>query len=91
MKYPKTLKVGAHKFKLVTDKIHDEFMGQTDFTNRTIHLDRRLVGTPKFSTLIHELFHAMNSTLSSDTKGHALCDSLAEQMAQVLLDNKFVK
>lgn len=89
MKYPKKLKIGAHEVKLeVVDhwKGDNSDQGQFDDELNTLFVRATLSDTRKFATLIHESMHVMNATLN-----HELLDSLSEQIAQMLIDNGFVK
>lgn len=78
---PNQLKIGGHLFRVVRADLPDR-NGETDYAGRTITLDKDLVGSSADATLIHEAMHVMNSTLE-----HALLDSLAEQIYQLLADN----
>lgn len=88
MKIPKQLKIGAHTYKVeVTDSGLDlGDYGELDIETNTIKISSKLPQTNKESTLIHEIMHAINTTLD-----HELLDSLAEQVYQVLKDNKLLK
>lgn len=85
-KLPKILKIGAHKIKLLTNMKNDRLAGEYDAHSSSIFVDSRLAPTQKLSTLMHEALHAMNSELN-----HGQLDSLAEQLTQFLVDNKFIK
>lgn len=91
MKIPKKLKIGAHIYKI---EIHKEGAvcedkadcGVTNRVKGVIGLNESLPTTHIEATLFHELFHTLNSEID-----HALLDSLAEQLYQVLSDNKLLK
>lgn len=84
--FPKELKIGAHKIKIVFREMED--CGQWEETSGEIVINSRLPKSRQESTLIHEIIHVCNSTLSESREGHSLQDSLAEQLYQVLKDNK---
>lgn len=85
MKIPAKLKIGAHTYKV-------QFVGELDkcgATNRdngTISIAKEMAQSHKEVTLLHEILHALNSELD-----HTVLDSLAEQLYQVLSDNKMFK
>ena len=54
-------------------------------------ISKDLPQTHKEATLIHEIFHVMNSTIGVSKVGHSLLDSLSEQFYQVLHDNKMLR
>ena len=81
----KTLKIGAHTYKLLKTS-HGDDLGQCDTTKHTITIMEGIPETQHFTTLLHEAMHAMNSIID-----HALLDSLSEQISQFLLDNDLIK
>lgn len=85
MRVPTSLKIGAHIFTIRTADLEKQ-CGLTDSVKQTITIDSQVTGTMLVATLIHEVFHVMNSELD-----HALLDSLAQQLTQVLLDNDLLK
>ena len=88
MKIPSRLKIGAHTFEV---RVEDNWPGKGDTVGlcdrekNTIHVDSKLAQSYQWSTLLHEILHAINSEID-----HAILDSLAEQLNQVLCDNQFV-
>lgn len=90
MKIPKQIKIGAHTIKVVEDSSLNIF-GEYIYDANVIKIKKSLPQSLKESTLIHEIFHAINPTLGDSMLGHALLDSLAEQFYQVFRDNKFLK
>jgi hypothetical protein len=86
MKIPERLKIGAHTFTVLIRDLGEKQCGQTDLVKQTISIDSELTGTMLVTTLIHEIFHVMNTELE-----HVLLDSLAQQLTQVLLDNDLLK
>lgn len=88
MNIPKTLKIGGHIYKVeITDKgLNEEDYGELDMETNTIRINSKIPKTNQESTLLHEILHALNTTLD-----HELLDSLSEQMYQVLKDNKLIK
>ena len=87
MKIPKIIKVGGHDIHIEFQKL-DEDNGHFDYETDTITISTDLSKSQKEATLIHEILHVLNSTLSSDNYGHSFLDSLAEQLYQVLKDNE---
>jgi len=84
------LKIGGHEFNLVIMELENE-LGRTDFNTSTICIDKDIsVQSVKESTLLHEIIHACNSTFGDERLEHALIDSLAEQLYQVLSDNNLL-
>lgn len=86
MKIPNSLKIGAHTFAVVHRDVGGDRCGLTDYVKQTISLDSQLTGTVELAVLIHEVLHVCNSELD-----HALLDSIAQQITQVLVDNDMLK
>lgn len=88
MKIPKKLKIGGH---IITIDTSSELTvnGSTHWDTNTIKICKTLCQTQKESTLIHEIFHIMNTEVGGNNH-HALISSLAEQFYQVLKDNKLI-
>lgn len=84
------LKIGGHLWQVVYEKLPEDELGSTDWNSKTISISNELPDDMRMSALIHEIFHACNSTLGSTEMGHALLDSLAEQLYQVLSENKML-
>ena len=93
MKIPKKLKIGGHSVKVVfTDRLPDNDCGYADFENDLIKIDAKLSQSMKEITLIHEIFHWINSDFHSDgVISHSLLESLSQQFYQVLKDNRLLK
>jgi hypothetical protein len=89
MVIPKKIKVGGHTITILFKDIEE--CGLYDDEKGTITIRKKMSKTLQESTLIHEIMHAMNSTLSETREGHTLQDSLAEQLYQVLSENKLLK
>lgn len=89
MNYPKTLKIGAHRYKLIFSPSWEgttrDDLGETNYETRTIYIKAGLPETVAFETFIHEVFHVINAQLD-----HVLLESLSEQLTQVLVDNGLV-
>jgi hypothetical protein len=94
MEIPKTVKVGGINYEVkFTNEWpnHDFDDGETfyDKTNGNVIFIREDLSKEakeaKEITFLHEVFHAMNSTMN-----HEFLDSLAEQLYQVLIDNKLL-
>lgn len=89
MKIPKTLKIGGHTYKVTIQDPGDlpvDEAGHHDNHRNQIVLDFSLPQSQLEVTFLHEVFHALNSTID-----HTLLDSLAEQLYQVFSDNKLFK
>ena len=85
MKIPKRLKIGGHIYKVKEVSDLDK-CGATDRDKNTITLSKEMPHNQKEVTLIHEILHALNNEME-----HAFLDGLAEQLYQVLSDNKLLK
>lgn len=89
MTIPKLLKIGAHTYEIKRAShwkdVAPNTLGETFYDTRTIFIKDDLADTEAFSTLVHEIMHVINRTLD-----HTLLDSLSEQIAQVLIDNRMV-
>lgn len=89
-KLPKKLKIGGHTFKVSEVELNS--LGECDSTKNTIKIMKGIPESQKVATLIHEIFHAINTTFSHGHNfSHSLLDSLSEQFYQVLSDNKLLK
>jgi hypothetical protein len=84
MKIPGHLKIGAHTYTVQRGIIHK--FGETNKVKQTITLDSELTGSQLSVTLLHEILHAINNEFD-----HPLLDRLAEQLYQVLSDNRMLK
>lgn len=92
MKIPKTLKIGGHTFKIDLKSDLKGELGSCDSVKNIIEIDSNAVQSQQEATLIHEIFHAINTTLDGGHNfSHALLDSISEQFYQVLKDNKMLK
>ena len=85
MKIPKKLSIGGHTVKVVLKELN-EIDGEFDKETNTIYVDPRLSESQQAATLLHEIFHAMNSEFEG--VNHVLMESLSQQLFQVLRDNK---
>ena len=85
--FPEKLKIGAHTYTLTFAESWPEQtegdLGFTDTKKCIIYIREGLPPSVTFSTVIHECFHVINTTID-----HTLLDSLGEQISQVLWDNK---
>lgn len=84
MKIPSSIKVGAHTIKVRVTSM--DSCGEYDRKKQTISLANWLPDTQREATFFHELLHAINNELD-----HALLDSLAEQLYQVMKDNRLLR
>lgn len=87
-KFPKKLKIGGHTFVVDMTQKLDRAYGDTNYTKNLIRIDKDLPESQKESVLLHEIFHCINTTIHSDYGMHTAIDSFAEQLYQVLKDNK---
>lgn len=90
MKIPKQIKIGGHKVKIVYKKLEGSD-GLWDSTKNQITINSELPPSQKEVTLIHELLHAINANWSETQYGHAMLESISQQLYQVLSDNKMLK
>lgn len=89
MNLPKQLKIGGHLINIELKRL-DNLNGEFDYETNTIFISSDLTDSQKESTLLHEIFHVMNTSVD-EGYGHALIDSFAEQLYQVLKDNAEIK
>lgn len=86
MNIPKSIKVGGHNIKIVLkDRWADDTSGEWMPDRNEIWINKNLSGSQIWATIIHEVFHVMNSELD-----HALLESLAQQIFQIVSDNKII-
>lgn len=90
MKIPKKLKIGGHTVTVDISHVLPGLNGESITRTNTINICKTITQSQKESTLIHEIIHFLNVTLDDSTLGHALLDSFAEQLYQVLSDNKLI-
>ena len=83
---PSEVKIGGHLVTVKFDNLKDA-NGEFDWNTNTISLEKDLPDDQKQSAFIHECLHAMNSSWGDGDFGHALLDSLSEQIYQLLRDN----
>lgn len=86
MKFPCHLKVGGHTIKVVLEDLKNDFGVFSPETN-TITIDKSLPENQRKVTLLHEILHVLNSEFGKGTP-HIFIESLAQQMYQVLHDNR---
>lgn len=90
-KFPDKIKIGGHVVKIDCSK-ELTVNGQYDWEKGTIEICKTLPETHKEATLVHEIFHVLNSTFNDQNLNaflaHSVVDSLSEQFYQVLKDNK---
>lgn len=94
MTIPKELKIGGHHYKVVLTDSHKHLEGALaciDEIEGTIYLDNRPPKSIIESSLIHEILHALNSTLGESEIGHSLIESLSEQIYAVLTVNNLLR
>ena len=83
------MKIGSHRIKIVFAELEED-NAKFDWSKNTITIEESLPPDQMFSALIHEVMHVCNSTLDSSDMGHALLDSLAEQLSDVLIANDMI-
>lgn len=91
MKIPKALKIGGHIYKIQFHKMGEtcEERGDMAKTNRMkgiIELAVPQMKTEIEANFLHEILHIINGELSEET-----VEGLAQQLYQVLKDNKLIK
>lgn len=94
MEIPKQLKIGVHLVEIkVLPKVFipEEECGSFDFDTNTIIIDENLPLDRQWETLLHEIFHAINSTYGSDLTEHAIIDFWAVALYQILKENNLLK
>lgn len=86
MKIPDFLKIGAHEYRVIQAPWWEDSdsgdLGQTCYEQQIIYIKAGMPESLTVTTLIHEVFHVINSQLD-----HTLLESLAEQLTQVFMDN----
>lgn len=87
--FPDRLKIGGHLVRIELVDIEDN--GDSDLEKCRIRINKNLPRTQQEATLIHEIFHFLNTTMDDDTLGHAFLDGTSEQLYQVLKDNDLLK
>ena len=91
-KFPKQLKIGGHIIKVKFVEFDDDRCGEFDTYKNEISICKNLAQSQKEVTLLHEIIHALNSTLDADNDmGHIFIESLSQQLFQVIKDNKLFR
>ena len=91
MNIPAQLKIGGHFFKVDASEELDGKAGETIYKKGLIRICSAQPQSQKEAALFHEIFHVLNSTLGDTNLGHALQDSLTEQLYEVLKGNDLLK
>lgn len=93
MKIPKKLKIGGHTFtvkevsEVAIEAINTaDDMGSCDLQELVIYLSADQSQSRKEAVLIHEILHALNPQMK-----HVFLTGLAEQLYQVLKDNRLLR
>jgi hypothetical protein len=89
MTIPKKLKIGGHVITVKLKKMTD--CGAFYNAKNLIEIREDLPQSQKEATLIHEIFHAINSVFGDSESSHVILDSFSEQLYQILVDNKMLK
>jgi len=88
MRFPKSVKIGAHEIE-VQFAPHwdgsDEELAFSKYEDNLIQINSGLPDSRKFAVFLHEVLHMCNPQMN-----HELLASISEQLAQVLLDNGFI-
>lgn len=94
MKIPKKLKIGGHSYEVRIVKDGDILFfageGATSRSSHIIEISEDYPQSEKEATLLHEIFHALNSQFDEGIN-HILIESLSQQLYQVLSDNKMLR
>lgn len=91
MKIPERVKIGAHWIDIVFKEMEGNDGMYESHLNR-ITIDPTLPPSQQCATFFHEVLHACNPTMDdTNTYGHALLASLAEQLYQVFSDNNILR
>lgn len=89
MKWPSTLKIGAHEVEVIFASSWDgggaEVLGQAFPEEGKIYVREGMKDTQTFRVLFHEAMHFMNWELD-----HVFLNGLAEQISQFLFDNNLL-
>lgn len=89
MKWPKSLKIGAHEVEVIFASSWPEgdqdTLGHAFPEKGQIYIKEGMPETQTFRVLFHEALHFMNGTMS-----HEVLDSLSEQVSQFLFDNQLL-
>lgn len=89
MTIPKRLKIGGHTYQVKLEKpgeLGQDKVGCHDIEKGLISIDSTLAKSHQEATLLHEILHAVNSELE-----HPIVEALAQQLYQVLSDNKMLR
>lgn len=93
MKLPKSVKIGAHTFKVIYRKMDNNF-GEMDDTTLTITIDNTMPQTQQEETLIHEILHAIRklsgTELERERDEERVVQSVAHLLYQTLKDNRML-
>ena len=101
MKLPKTIKIGAHNYKIEFPHEFDDgsTSGQCNPSANLIRVADSDVNGPRSDsavlvTIVHEVLHAIdfatNRLVFLGEEGEDLADAFAEMIAQIIIDNKWL-
>lgn len=96
MKLPKSIKVGYKKYKVLqwqsTEDRSSPHLGNCDRLRNVIRVDTSYGDAETLNTLVHEVLHACwwNAGLRFDDIEEEIVNTMANQLTQVLIDNKIV-
>ena len=99
MKIPKTLKIGAHTFKILYPyqfKERSDVYGTCNVSLGEIRIsdtdgnDRKLTSTQIGQSLFHEILHAINDIYVGSKLDERDIEGFSQGLFQVLNDNKLI-
>ena len=88
IKLPKTIKVGAHTFKVIFVESSSDINGnlaQMSYDENIIEISGSLSPSQQLTAFFHEICHAINVDFNETQ-----CELIGNSFAQVLLDNKLL-
>ena len=92
MTIPERLKIGGHEVRVSIESLEKEdCAGDFDQTKNLIRIAAEHTTSQQEATLIHEIFHVLNSELGGSGYPHALLESLSQQWYAVLKDNDMLR
>lgn len=92
MRIPSKLRIGGHVIRVDCSKeLRNEDYGDFSAKTNVIRISKALTQSQKEVTLIHEILHGLNACFDMTPVGHMLLESLAQQLYQVLKDNRLLR
>ena len=93
IKIPQKIKLGIHEYQIRYNSVlwHEEALkGSANHLKEVIDIDPHLAPNQKIVTLLHEINHIINDQYSCKLD-EAEINSMAEGMAELLIDNLFIE